>query len=182
MLFKSLNRLISSGCEKYGKKVSLEHTNYDPSIVPHQYRLLQRDILVQLTRNSVYHGIEDLEGRRASNKNEEGKILIYNSRHGNFYRFVLEDDGQGIRIDKLKKKLEKMDNFDSNYFRDASDDKIAQLIFRPGITTTETANITAGRGIGMDIIKKKLEKIGGSINIAFKAGSFTRFTMHIPIK
>ena len=181
MLFKSLNRLISTGCEKYGKKISLEHRKYHPSIVPHQFRLLQRDILVQLTRNSVYHGIEDMDTRKASGKNEEGKILIYNVKHDNDYRFILEDDGQGIRIDKLKENLAKMENFDTDYFREASDEKIAQLIFLPGVTTTETADMTAGRGIGMDIIKKKLEKIGGTIDMAFKAGSFTRFTVKIPM-
>jgi two-component system chemotaxis sensor kinase CheA len=74
-----------------------------------------------------------------------------------------------------------MDHSDLDEFRDAADEKIAQLIFLPGITTTETADMAAGRGIGMDIVKKKLEKLGGSIELAFKAGSFTRFTIMIPL-
>ena len=181
MLFKSLERLVSSNCEKYGKKVHLDYTKYDPSIVPHQYRMLIRDILVQLIRNSIYHGIENSEDRKSSGKKEEGIISISNLKKKNVYYCILEDDGQGIRIDELKKIIDRTANPELDNFRGASDKKISQLIFNPGITTTNEADVTAGRGMGMDIIKKKLEKIGGSIDFDFKAGEFTRFTVNIPI-
>ncbi len=179
MVFKSLQKLIDTGCEKYGKKGVLDYSQYDATIVPHQHRLRIRNVLVQLTRNSIYHGIETREERIAKGKNETGRISISNSRSGDFFSFVFEDDGQGIQLEKLKLKAKKLPGLN---VKDWSDKKLIGLVFMPGVTTSEEADMTAGRGMGLDAVKEKIESVGGQIFLDFKKDKYCRFTIKFPVK
>ena len=178
ILFKSLQKLIDAGCERYGKKAVLDYSQYDATIVPHQHRLRIRNVLVQLTRNSVYHGVETCADRIAKGKDETGRICISNSRNNGQFCFVFEDDGQGIQLEKLKLKAK---NFLQLDVGDWTEEKLVELIFQPGVTTSDQADMTAGRGMGLDAVKEKVESAGGKISLAYKKDTFCRFTIKFPV-
>jgi Amt family ammonium transporter len=177
MVFKSLQKLIDTGCEKYGKKAILDYSQFDAAIVPHQHRMRIRNILVQLTRNSIYHGIETREERNAKGKDETGRISISNSSDDEHFNFVFEDDGRGIQLDKLRVKAQNLPDWNGG---NRSEKKILELIFLPGVTTSEKTDLTAGRGMGLDAVKEKVESGGGKISVDYKKDIFCRFTISFP--
>jgi two-component system chemotaxis sensor kinase CheA len=182
ILFKSISNLIKSLASKYNKVIDLDYSKYDSTIVPHHYKLLIRDILVQLTRNAVYHGIESTDERLSKNKDRKGFISISNSiKDQNFY-LSLKDDGRGLQLDKIKQMTIKSGVLSNTQIKNLSKKQITELIFLQGLTTTENTDITAGRGVGMDIIKSKVKKFGGTILIESEPDLFTKFTIILPIK
>ena len=181
VLFKSIFNLISTLGKKYDKKIDLDYSEYNFSIVPHHHRLLIRDILVQLTRNSIYHGIENSEERRSKNKNLKGNIHISNSVKDHSFILSLKDDGRGLQLERIKQMAIESGMYSAAQINKFTKKQVAELIFLPGLTTTEDIDITAGRGIGMDIIKNKVEKIGGSILIESKQDLYTMFTIVLPL-
>ena len=180
LLFNSLVNLVKKTSAQYNKEVNLDYSNYNASIVPHQHRLLIRDILVQLIRNSVYHGIETAEERLSRKKEKQGTIYISDTMDGKWFVLNYKDDGRGIQTEKLRAAALKSGQFSSSEIKKWSEQKLAELIFRPGISTTETADMSAGRGMGMNIIKEKTEKISGSIELNYKPGSYTQFIIRMP--
>ena len=182
ILFKSISNLIDSLCSRYNKEVNLDYSGYDSAIVPHHHRLLIRDILVQLIRNSMYHGIESAEERLSKNKDRKGCINVSNSVKGHFFNLTLRDDGGGLQLDKIKQMAIHSGAYKESELNKWSKKRLSDLIYLQGLTTTEKTDITAGRGVGMDIIKNKVEKNGGSILIESKPDMFTQFTIILPIK
>ena len=178
MIFKSLQKLIDSGCEKYGKKAELDYSEYDASIVPYQHRLRIRNVLVQLTRNSVYHGIETTDNRIARGKSEIGRIRVSNSRENGNFIIVFEDDGQGIQVEKLKIKAKNLPDLKAD---NCPEEKILELIFIPGLSTSDEVDMTAGRGMGLDAVKEKVESAGGRISVAHTKDKFCKFTISLPV-
>jgi chemotaxis protein histidine kinase CheA len=159
VFFKSMSNLIESLCKKYKKEARLDYTDYDASIVPHHHRLLIRDFLVQLIRNAVYHGIETAEERLKKNKDRQGTISISNSQDSQWFYLRVKDDGQGLQIDNLKAVAKKKGKYKTSDINKWSKNQIIELIFLAGMTTAEKADLTAGRGMGMDIIKNKLKNM-----------------------
>ena len=94
----------------------------------------------------------------------------------------LKDDGRGIQIDKLKRKAEQLKRWDKNEIAAWDEKQIAELIFEPGISTTESSNFTAGRGVGMDAIKARIEKLKGEIAVKYAKDEFCEFNIKIPLK
>jgi Amt family ammonium transporter len=182
VLFNSISNLIETLGKRYNKEIDLDYSEYDSAIVPHHHRLLIRDILVQLTRNSIYHGIENADERLSRNKDRKGCISISNTvKEQNFY-LTFKDDGRGLQINNIIKMAIQTGLFKKSEINKWSKKRVMDLIFLPGLTTTENTDITAGRGIGMDIIKSKVEKNGGSILIESKPDLFSKFTINLPIK
>ena len=182
LLFKSLSNLLKTLSKRYNKEIYLDHSAYNSAIVPHQHRLLIRDILVQLSRNSIYHGIEGVDERLKKNKDRKGCIQISNSLNDQYFNLSHRDDGRGLQINQIKQMAIQAGIKSQSQINKLSKKKIIDLIFLPGLTTSAEADITAGRGIGMDIIKNKVEKIGGSIQIESTKDIFTKFTITLPVK
>jgi GAF domain-containing protein/HPt (histidine-containing phosphotransfer) domain-containing protein len=181
MLFKSISNLTKTLCTKYNKAVDLDYSKYDPTIVPHHHRLLIRDILVQLTRNAIFHGIETKKERVKKLKDSRGCIQITNSLNGRYYQLNFRDDGRGLQMEKIKDSAISLRVVSKSEIKNWSENRMIDLIFLPGLTTTENSDITAGRGVGMDIIKNKIEKNEGSIKIESEPDMFTQITIKLPI-
>ena len=92
-----------------------------------------------------------------------------------------KDDVRGLLLDKLREKAKEQGKWSPDEIKKWDDQKLTEIIFIPGVTTSEQATMTAGRGMGMDIIKNKVTKIGGKINITTKEGLFTEFDIILPI-
>ena len=181
LLLNTLERLVNSLNTEFEKNVKFDHSKLEGSSIPFQRRLIIRDILVQLIRNSMYHGIESTQERKKLKKPENGKIKVSGFAQENAYIIRYEDDGKGLDLKKLKIKAQHSGIWPEEEINNWSKNKLYEIIFQPGITTSDKVNLTAGRGMGMSIIRTKLEKIGGEISVDTEPNSFTRFEILIPI-
>jgi two-component system chemotaxis sensor kinase CheA len=182
LLIKSLTGLIDRLSKKYNKKVTLNHKSFSGDIIPYHHRLLIRDILVQLVRNSLSHGIEVPDIRVKLQKPKTGKISITGKTIIDQYLLIYEDDGRGLDINQLKKQALASGKWSRSAIDKWSEEELLNTIFYQGISTAEITDKTSGRGVGMNIIKQKLDKIGGTIVTETKQNAFTRFIITIPSK
>ncbi len=139
------------------------------------------DSLVHLLRNAIDHGIEIPERRAELGKKETGTILITASRQENFALIKIEDDGCGINIKEIKEVALKKGIISRERAEQLQEGEAMQLIFAPGLSTSDSITDISGRGIGMDIVKNKIERLGGSVKIDSKPGLGSRFELKLPL-
>ena len=180
-LIKSLTRLTETLASRYQKKIDLNMSGFDGTVIPYKHRLLFRDILIQMLRNSVYHGIEKPAQRKKNQKSETGHIFITGQRENGFYKLEFKDDGQGLDFERLKKSVSDSGKWSMSEINKWSQNRLAKAIFLPHISTAASTDMIAGRGIGMDVIKNKLKKIDGNISVTSNQGKYTRFTITLPV-
>ncbi|NOY13191.1 MAG: chemotaxis protein CheA [Deltaproteobacteria bacterium] len=178
-LFRRMIRLVHDISVKAGKKVDLvlvgEETEIDKTVIE-----TITDPLVHLLRNSLDHGLEPPDERLATGKTEKGTVHLTASHEEGEVWVVIEDDGRGLDRDKiLEKAISKgMVDGDSS---EMSDKAIYNLIFAPGFSTADQVTDISGRGVGMDVVKRNLEKIKGKIDVSSTPGQGTRITLRIPL-
>ena len=177
---QSLNNLVTNLSNDYNKQISLQTDKFDPGILPYKLRLSAKDILVQLIRNSVYHGIETPEIRELKGKPATGTISINSRLVNNWVEIKVRDDGRGLHLEKLRESARKLNLWDPGEIDSWDKNQIAESIFTSGITTAEAADLIAGRGIGMDAIREKLTLIKGTIKVEFEENEYCEFTIKIP--
>jgi len=180
LFIESLKKLTCEVAKENNVRVGLETENFKNDVIPNKYQLTVRDILIQLIRNSVYHGIETEEERMLNNKNAKGNIEIQSYELGDSILIKVEDDGRGLQIDKLREKAKKSGIWSQAEIEKWNDYQVFNSIFTPGISTADKVSVNAGRGVGMDIIKKKLENIGGTIRIESIEGQYCQFVIEMP--
>ena len=139
------------------------------------------DSLVHLLRNAVDHGIEVPERREELGKKEAGTILITASRQENFALIKIEDDGRGIDTEEIRKVALKTGILSRERAEQLQEREAMQLIFTPGFSTSSSVTDISGRGIGMDVVKYKIERLGGSVNVESKPGFGSRFELKLPL-
>ena len=181
MLIHSLEKLSNNLCKTANKKVKLNFEKFEAGKIPFQDRLMIRDILVQLVRNAIVHGIEPSEDRLKKGKSDSGNIWISADVINDTFTMSLKDDGKGLDLELLKAKALETKKWNKIDINKMDDHQVGEFIFEPGISTVKTADMGAGRGVGMDIIKKKIDKAGGSITFKTKPDSFTLFVIEIPL-
>lgn len=181
LLLQSLNNLVNQLCKESGKKVVLKQDTFNVNQVPHQYWLMLKDILVQLVKNSVSHGIEEIEERKQSGKPEAGVIQLVSARKKDKFELVFSDDGRGLQLEKLKEKALASERWDAVEIDDWDADKLTSLIFESGISTADDVDMISGRGVGMDGVRDRIESHKGKILIDSKSGSYTRFHITLPL-
>jgi Amt family ammonium transporter len=180
VLLTSLENFVKMTARELNKDVYLCHKKFKSDLIPFKYRILVKEILIQLIRNAVYHGIESPEERIDHKKVKDGKIEISTVIDNNTLLFKVHDDGRGIQIDKLKNLAIKSGNWKEKDIDRWDDKKTADMILCQGVSTSENADIIAGRGVGMSIIQEKLAKNNGSLLFDFKPGEFCEFTVALP--
>ncbi|MHA2028960.1 MAG: triple tyrosine motif-containing protein, partial [Candidatus Kariarchaeaceae archaeon] len=178
----SLQNLVKSLSRDLNKEIDLIDDNFEAAIIPYRYRLTSRQILVQLLRNSVYHGIESTKERKDAGKNKKGRIEISSFKDNGSFGFRLLDDGRGIQVGKLRKKALESGKWSDAEVKSWSDQDAAETIFSTGISTLESANLVAGRGVGMDLVKEKIKNVGGEIILNFEEGKSCEFIVTMPVK
>jgi Amt family ammonium transporter len=175
LLVHSLNNMVLRSIQESGKQIRLKSDNFQAHLIPHQYKLLLREALIQLVRNSVAHGIEDSEERIRMNKPPEGTIEIETVLQNQHICLRVKDDGRGLQLDKLKQSAKKLGRWSEEEINKWSDKEIAHSIFISGITTAQQATLEAGRGVGLDAVREKIEKHNGTIELDFETGKYCRF-------
>jgi len=163
-----------------GKQVRVEtegdETELDRSIIE-----AIKDPLMHLVRNAVDHGIETAAEREAVGKRPEGVLRIAASHEGGQVTIVLQDDGRGIDVEKVRRRAAERglltgEEADALATRDAID-----LIFQPGFSTADQVTNLSGRGVGMDVVKTNVARVGGTVEVATESGIGTTYTLKIPL-
>ncbi len=177
-LFRKMSRLVYDLCQRSGKDAELlifgEETEIDKTVIE-----IITDPLVHILRNAVDHGIEKSDKRKATGKLEKGTIKLSANNEEGEIKIVIEDDGQGINKDKVLKKAIQNKLIPEN--KELSESEIFSLIFEPGFSTADAVSEISGRGVGMDVVKRNMESISGSISVESKAGAGTKITLKIPL-
>ncbi|PKM35709.1 MAG: chemotaxis protein CheA [Gammaproteobacteria bacterium HGW-Gammaproteobacteria-10] len=177
-VFSRFPRLVHDLSSKLGKKIELqligEHTEVDKTVVE-----LISDPLVHLVRNSLDHGIETPDERIAAGKQETGTVTLEAYHRGGNIVIEVSDDGRGLDKDKLRTKaLEKGLIQDDAVL---SDKQTFELIFMPGFSTAEQLTDVSGRGVGMDVVKRNIQSLGGNIDIVSQLGTGSTMAIYLPL-
>ncbi|MCW7487457.1 chemotaxis protein CheA [Leptospira meyeri] len=178
-VFQKMSRLVRDLQKKANKKVALyisgEETEIDKSIVD-----LIADPIIHILRNSIDHGIETTDERMLSGKPEVGTIQLSARQSVNEVWVMIRDDGRGLNREKIiQKSIER--GILSGDTEHLSDQEVYNLIFVPGLSTAETITDISGRGVGMDIVRQNIEKMGGKIEIHSRLQKGTSFILRIPL-
>ncbi|MEP0767052.1 MAG: chemotaxis protein CheA [Fimbriimonadia bacterium] len=179
-VFQRLPRAVRDIARKTGKRVSLtldgEETEVDRSVIE-----AIGDPLLHLVRNSVDHGIEPPEQRRAAGKPETGTIRV-SARHECGHIIVdIADDGAGIDAEKLRGRCVEAGILTPDAAERLSHAEACRLVFQSGVSTAEAVSEVSGRGVGMDIVRNNLQQLGGVIAVDSVSGLGTTFTLHLPL-
>lgn len=174
------DRVIRDLARSQGKNIGLVITGQDTEL---DKTLLEtiRDPLTHMIRNSVDHGIELPEVREKLGKNKEAKILIKAYHEGGQVTIEINDDGKGIDPSVIGKKAVEKGLLTQEKLDSYSEKQILSLIFLPGFSTAEQVTNISGRGVGMDVVKSNIDKIGGSVEIESVVGKGSTFKLKIPL-
>ncbi|HIH2746482.1 TPA: chemotaxis protein CheA [Burkholderia lata] len=176
-VFSRFPRLVRDLAGKLGKQVELvtfgQATELDKSLIE---RII--DPLTHLVRNSLDHGIETVDKRVAAGKDAVGQLVLSAAHHGGNIVIEVSDDGAGLNRERILAKAAKQGMQVSDTI---SDDEVWQLIFAPGFSTAETVTDVSGRGVGMDVVKRNIQSMGGHVEITSLAGRGTTTRIVLPL-
>ncbi len=176
--FQKMVRLVRDLAKKAGKQVSLQMTGEDTEIDRNMVEEIYEP-MVHMIRNAVDHGLEAPEERTAAGKPGQGAIHLRAYHKGGDIVIEIEDDGRGLNRDKILKKavagglIKETDAL--------TDAEIHQLIFAPGFSTADTVTDISGRGVGTDVVKSRIEKLRGRVEVRSTPGRGSRFIMRLPL-
>lgn len=177
-VFSRFPRLAHDISSKLGKKIELklvgEQTEVDKTVVE-----LLSDPLVHLVRNSLDHGIEMPEVRRAAGKPETGTVTLEAYHRGGNIVIEVRDDGKGLDKEKLRAKAIEKGLIEPDAI--LTDKQTYELIFMPGFSTAEKLTDISGRGVGMDVVRRNIQSLGGNIEIVSELGKGSTIAIHLPL-
>jgi len=178
--WSKLPRLVRDLANDLGKKIELTTEGQDTEL-DRQVLELIKDPLTHMVRNSADHGIETVAERRAAGKPDAGRISLSARHEGGAIVIEMSDDGRGIPAARVRAKAISTGVITAQQGEAMSDAEARQLIFLPGFSTAGQVTAVSGRGVGMDVVRTNIEKIGGAIELDSVEGAGTRFTIHIPL-
>jgi len=179
-LFGAVPRLVRDLSAELGKQVFVDLEGGDVELDREMIEMV-RDPLTHIIRNAIDHGIETPHDRLAQGKREAGTLSITARQSGNKISIVITDDGRGIDEEVIAAKAVAT-GLITEAERDSFDrEKILQLIFEPGFSTAAEVSSISGRGVGLDIVRDNLERVGGSIRVTSTVGSGSLFYLQIPL-
>ncbi|MBU8538316.1 hybrid sensor histidine kinase/response regulator [Falsiroseomonas tokyonensis] len=173
-------RLVRDLSIELGKKIDLEMRGADTEL-DRQVLELIKDPLTHMVRNSGDHGLEGPEDRRRAGKSETGRIMLNAFHEGGHILIEISDDGRGLSLDRIRQKALTQGLATESEIAGMSDGEIHRFIFRAGFSTAAAVTAVSGRGVGMDVVKTNVERIGGTIDVASVEGRGTAFTIKIPL-
>jgi two-component system chemotaxis sensor kinase CheA len=180
VIWNKLPRVVRDLAVGLGKQIRLEmdgaETELDRTIIE-----AIKDPLVHLVRNSCDHGIEEPEDRQKAGKPSQGRLLLRAYHEGGQVNIEISDDGAGMDPAVIKQKALEKGILPLEMAQKLNDREALCLIFRPGFSTTASVSNISGRGVGMDVVKTHIEKIGGTVDISSKPGEGTTVKLKIPL-
>ncbi|MDR0323324.1 MAG: chemotaxis protein CheA [Treponema sp.] len=177
-IFSRFPRLVRDLSKSLNKKINLviegEDTELDKSVIED---LL--DPIMHSVRNSIDHGIESIEDRRAAGKPEEGMVLLKAANEGNMIVIEIGDDGKGIDVDAVRKKAIERGIISPN--KVLTDVEAFNMIFDPGFSTAAQITSISGRGVGLDVVRRQIDELNGTVTVNSERGKGTKFVIKLPL-
>ena len=178
--WSKLPRIVRDLSQELDKKIELkmkgEETELDRQVLE-----LIKDPLTHMVRNSADHGVETTAERAKAGKSEVGTIALNAFHEGGHIIIEIGDDGRGLNVEKIKQKALKNQVTTEAEVAQLTEQQIQQFIFKPGFSTADAVTAVSGRGVGMDVVRTNIEKIGGTIELSSKEGLGSKFTVKIPL-
>ena len=179
-IFGKIPRIVRDLTQTLGRRVRLQvegqETELDKSLLE-----AIKDPITHAVRNSLDHGIEPPEARQAAGKNPEGILKLRAAQEGSHVIIEVSDDGAGIDVERVRKKAIERGTITAKRAMQLSEREQLQLIFVPGLSTSDVVTNVSGRGVGMDVVRTNVEKIGGKVEIDSRFGKGTTLRMRIPL-
>ncbi len=175
-----LPRIIRDLSQELGKKIDLQMLGADTEL-DRQVLELIRDPLTHMVRNSADHGIETPAERLASGKAETGRVVLNAYHEGGHIIIEVRDDGKGLNIERIREKIVRQGLASEADAATMTDQQIQQFIFKPGFSTAAQVTSVSGRGVGMDVVRTNIERIGGTVELQSQEGKGSSFTIKIPL-
>ncbi len=175
-----LPRIIRDLSLELDKKIDLQMIGAETEL-DRQVLELIKDPLTHMVRNSADHGLEVTADRIAAGKSETGTITLNAFHEGGHIVIEIGDDGAGLKTDRIKEKILSNGLASENELENMTDQQIHNFIFRAGFSTAAAVTSVSGRGVGMDVVRTNIERIGGTVELLSEEGKGTTFTIKIPL-
>ena len=179
MLIQTLTKAATKAAEDLGKKVRFVPREIDPVALESGSRRVIKEVLTQLVRNAVVHGIESSDERAAAGKEEEGQIHLSITIDDDKIHARLKDDGKGLDFEKIKKRALEMNLVKEE---DADNKTLLRAMFMPGFSTADEVSVHAGRGVGLSLVQDRLKEAKGNLKVNTEPGKGTTFHIFIPFE
>lgn len=178
-LFNKFHRVLRDAAAIENKKADLVLKGTETEIDRNILKIIS-DSLVHLVRNAVGHGIESDEVRQAQNKPEQGTITLRASYERDRVVIAVSDDGAGIDHERIRKKIVEKRLVSAAVAKNLKKEEVIRFIFESGFSNSDQVNEISGRGVGMDVVKRAVESVGGQVRIETEVGSGTTIYLHVP--
>jgi two-component system chemotaxis sensor kinase CheA len=179
-LFHRFERIVRDLAKDRGKEVRLEiygeETELDKKVIDEL-----GDPLTHMVRNSIDHGIESSEEREKGGKNRTAVLKFNASRVGNYICVEVSDDGRGIDVDRIRQKVIEKGLADPDKVSKFTESELINFIFLPGFSTASKITDISGRGVGLDVVRQKIDGLGGQVDIVTEKGKGTKFIIKLPL-
>jgi two-component system chemotaxis sensor kinase CheA len=179
-IFSKMPRIVRDLSQSLGRRVRLQVEGQDTELDKSLLEAI-KDPLTHAVRNSLDHGIEPPDVRESAGKDPEGTLKLRAAQEGSHVIIEVYDDGAGICVEKIRKKAVERGLITAQRAARQSERELLQLIFVPGFSTAAAVTNVSGRGVGMDVVRTNVEKIGGKVEIDSRAGKGTTLRMRIPL-
>lgn len=179
-VFNRFPRMVRDLSKELGKEITLdmsgEETELDRTVIDEI-----GDPLIHLIRNAIDHGIEEKEERLRTGKSAAGTVFLRAYQDGNSVVIEVEDDGKGIDVDKVKRKAVEKGLIAQNEASSLDEKSAVELLFRPGFSTADKVSDISGRGVGLDVVKTKIESLNGIVEVENSRGKGSKFIIRLPL-
>ncbi len=173
-------RLIRDLSMELNKKIELKMIG-EATELDRQLLEMIKDPLTHMVRNSCDHGLETPADRLAAGKGETGTVTLAAFHEGGHIIIEIKDDGRGLNLDRIKQKIVEKDLATDAELEQMSDEQIMQFVFKAGFSTAEKVTSVSGRGVGMDVVRTNIEKIGGTVSLSSAKNKGSTFHIKIPL-
>lgn len=181
LLIELITRAAEAAAQETGKDLVFTAQGFDTIKLPPECFEPLRAILIQLVRNSAAHGIETADERAAKGKAPQGQIHLKAEQVENECRLVYSDDGAGIDPEKIKARAVERRMLNPDEAKNLTTEQAYKLLFKPGFSTAKETSMTAGRGVGMDIVLAEIKKLGGKLALRSQVDKGTEFVITLPM-
>jgi two-component system, chemotaxis family, sensor kinase CheA len=179
-IFSKMPRMVRDLTHTLGRRVRLEMEGQDTELDKSLLEAI-KDPLTHAVRNALDHGIEPPDARAAKGKNPEGTLCLRAAQQGSHVVIEVSDDGAGIAVERIRQKAIERGLVTAERAAQQSERELLQLIFVPGFSTAAAVTNVSGRGVGMDVVRTNVEKIGGKVELESRPGKGTTLRLRIPL-
>lgn len=175
-----MQRLVKRMAEAHGKQVDLVVHGFDALVLSNEQKAALREVLTQLLRNAVVHGIETPAERAEAGKQDMGVIRVQAKPTEAGCRIICHDDGRGISGERLREAAIRSGLWAAEELAGWDEQRLRALLFEPGLSTAASVTLDAGRGVGMDVVKERVEALNGQLALSTQPGQFCAWSITLP--